>query len=854
MKKSTAATFALATTFAVFCIAAPRSDLPDAVFDSGGNIFDLEKISAERFPIPEGGFTGHAARLKDTDPLTPVVASLDWAHLRRTTPGYARGLRLRYRFKNYRPGAIPGKAWLTIRGLATQPDGTRVIAQEDWRRPLVETGNQWADFYEPDTGLIRKSDRLELLLDTTGGLGEIEIKDVAAIPFPSREEEDPEKYLVAVKQEGVGYLDGIFTLASGGVDNLARFSWKLNSKTAKLDRRKMSLRIDLPPGVKAGNKWDSLPSKLMPSSGWSVWFSPFFHLTTDLKPGAEVGEGSVTAWYDGKPCSKPLKLKFAVEEPAVAKAVPRRYFNGVKLVGTEAEHSSDANLESYTRMMYMAGLRGTIGHDKFTECFEKFGPLNWDSSGISSIADGYTVGTAPPTWDKCPEEERFITIDKEGKLVPHKSAVCPIAVYKKKSYFSDYVMPCMKKTMAHRRSFATNWEPNGYFGKGCFCKNCLSEFASAIGKSEADVASDWPACVRTGGRYFDKALEFRAKQHGNVVKTIDRAVREVQGEKSDGFVPEIVWTGVSGSMLQDPLFPEVATKEYAGSLEWLCAWGPYVAWNAVRPYFREKRIPVSEWVSAKVVAGHVRDAYKGRPKLISFPNGLQVQCVIATPEWLQLCLDSYFLNGWGGSLIYYLPRGLDVRWWRAFADATTRAAYYEDYVFDGVRRDDATALETVAEYAAPCHQVSAYIPEQRNISPLQQATYDLNGGRIVAAVNFWEEGAAFFRLATKGLPPSAYTVVSDRETLWTKDDGSFVWTADELAKGIFAGVGAARTKVFEMRPAAEHAERSAKNRQTQSNINGVYLELKPTLEKKAKRDHEEESGRTNLCPNGYLMI
>ena len=31
-------------------------------------------------------------------------------------------------------------------------------------------------------------------------------------------------------------------------------------------------------------------------------------------------------WYDGKPCSKPLKIKFAVEEPAVAKAVPKRYF------------------------------------------------------------------------------------------------------------------------------------------------------------------------------------------------------------------------------------------------------------------------------------------------------------------------------------------------------------------------------------------------------------------------------------------------------------------------------------------------------------------------------------------------
>ena len=55
------------------CAAADVTDLPEAVFDRGGNTFDFEAISAKRFPVPAGEFSGRAARLKDTDPFKPVV-------------------------------------------------------------------------------------------------------------------------------------------------------------------------------------------------------------------------------------------------------------------------------------------------------------------------------------------------------------------------------------------------------------------------------------------------------------------------------------------------------------------------------------------------------------------------------------------------------------------------------------------------------------------------------------------------------------------------------------------------------------------------------------------------------------
>ena len=853
MQTPSSATLSIVLSVSLGAVFAATPDLPEAVFDRGGNMFDLEKISAARFPIPEGGFSGKASRLKDSDPLQPVVLSVDWAKVRKTAKGGAKGFRLRYRYHNIKPGNGPGRVRIVVRGLATQPDCTRVKNQEDWPIAIFETGNQWADFYLPDVGIRTTSDWMELLLDPCGGFGELEIKDGSSVPFAKDEALDPSKYHVAVMLDVLSMFDGTFTLASGA-DNLIRFPWRLNDPKLRLERSKLALKIELPAGVRASNSMDDVPGEMMPRRDWNGWYAPFFHLRTDLPPGSPVGDGTVTAWYDGKPCSKPLTVKFAVEAPAVAKTAPKRYFNGACLVSPDADYSSAENLDAFARMTYAAGLRGIAGNINYHNAFKKIGPLKWDSIGAYFVANGFTMGTHPPSWGKCPADQRFITIDKDGKLVPREAGgVCPSTVYLEKSYFRDMVVPCLAETASTRDCYMVNWEPNQYFGKGCFCTNCLAEFAASIGAAEADVASDWPACVRTGGRFFEKALDFRARQHGRLIKTLDKTIRKMQGPKSKGFCPELVWTEVTGDMLEDPLSREVAAKEYVGSLEWLNAWGPYVCWNAARPYMREKRRGVAEWAGAKAVFEHVRSVYGRNPKLISFPSGMQGIRLVATPEWLGLCMDCYLLNGWEGSLVYYM-RGLDVRWWRKFAESTTRAAYYEDYVIDGVRRDESTSLRTVKEYASPCHQVSAYLLKAKDVSPLQAATYDLKGGRIVGVVNFWEEGAAFFRLSTRGLAAGEYTVVSDRETLWTKPDGGHIWTAEELERGFAAGVGAARTKVFEIRPAAEHAESAAKNRQTPAGLNAEYIKLRPQLEKMSERDREEESGRTNLCPDGLLMI
>jgi hypothetical protein len=270
-----------------------------------------------------------------------------------------------------------------------------------------------------------------------------------------------------------------------------------------------------------------------------------------------------------------------------------------------------------------------------------------------------------------------------------------------------------------------------------------------------------------------------------------------------------------------------------------------VWWDASCAYWYEKRLPVAHFSAAKAVREHVDRVYGcGHPKLISFPSGMQGQTWVATPEWIGMAMDSYFFNGWEATSLYYFPKGYDARYWRAFTEATARAGRCERFVLDGTRTDSLVAVEPVPEYAAPCRQTTAFLPAATNVSPLQVASYDLNGGRVVAALNFWEKGAAFFTLKAKGLNGGRYTVLADGKTLWTPGGGRLAWTAAELEKGIFLGVGAARTVAFEIRPAADNRHRLAKDEFTAEAARAAYERLRPALERESAADkaRERETG------------
>ena len=167
-----------------------------------------------------------------------------------------------------------------------------------------------------------------------------------------------------------------------------------------------------------------------------------------------------------------------------------------------------------------------------------------------------------------------------------------------------------------------------------------------------------------------------------------------------------------------------------------------------------------------------------------------------------MALDSYFFNGWESTVEYYFPRGYDARYWNAFAEATDRAAKYERFVMDGKRADSQTSIAPFrGTYASNVKMLSGYLPEYRDISPLQSVSYDLGQSRIVAVLNFWQKGEAFFTLKAKGLKPGRYVIRKEDGSIRAPGNGKAYYTAEELAgSGVRLSVGAVRTRVFEIRP------------------------------------------------------
>ncbi len=247
--------------------------------------------------------------------------------------------------------------------------------------------------------------------------------------------------------------------------------------------------------------------------------------------------------------------------------------------------------------------------------------------------------------------------------------------------------------------------------------------------------------------------------------------------------------------------PESEPFDYATRISTIGTWGPYVYWNASNPYVYSEGDSLLHFVVARDIREQAdRDYPEGkRPRLLGGTQGLQCGEWITQPEWLEMAMDSYFFNGFDGTQAYFFPEGLDARYCAAYARSAARAAKYERAVRDGHRNDGAVSLVPVAGYPAPAARVSDQLPNHVDVPLLQSATYDFDGGRVIAVFNFWEKGEAAFDLRATGL--SGIWVVVDEAGVRHANPAtsSPTWTAEELARGMRLKVGAARTRVFELR-------------------------------------------------------
>ena len=209
-----------------------------------------------------------------------------------------------------------------------------------------------------------------------------------------------------------------------------------------------------------------------------------------------------------------------------------------------------------------------------------------------------------------------------------------------------------------------------------------------------------------------------------------------------------------------------------------------------------------------------------------------------------MAFDAFYVNGWRSVVPYFFPMGYDARYWAALSAANARAAKYEDWYIDGVRVDAAVKALPVPEFAMCADSITSYVPAMTNVSMLQTAAFRHKDVTIVAALNYWEKGEAYFDLKISNLSEGKYAVVDEAGILYAKSENEPYWTAAELAKdGVRLEVGSVRTRVFEIRQEGPSALEGITARLTSAEMTKAYSLRRATLAEEAARDAIEEKAR-----------
>ena len=815
--------------FAVLCGCGQKTvPLPAGTVDRGGLTFDFERISSARFSVPDARSSENLATRPDCRGER-FVRYLALPHVKGGT----------YRLAFSWSSAVPGGVDCMLRKYSLDAKGS-----------LARTKDPVQVLHlEPDSPHFLRDLTLPAGVSFLGvewrakDLEKVRISDLVLVSRPAT---DP----VEVKLMPMDDLDSSFEIPSNQCA-LVLFAWRrTNAWTEPFDPRRdgmnFTLDVALPKGVRyygCSNakllSQDAAPSgatriRLAPSGRSSAPGEAFsMPDAIGLLVGTEaahgpVGDMSVQAHYSGRTVSRLRKFRLT-SGPEIRVAAPTTYFNGVIAYGSVLGFDTMEANERFADFMVAAGVRGVIAEV----------PVSlrsiWRRKGIRCvlgtsrwICNGYRVGP----WDGRPAEDRFVA---HGEIPKFRrgmfdSAVCPRAVYEERPFFRTKTCDFLKETTAGCDGLWANWEPYIFDGYGCFCPKCERELARPGVETNA----------------------FRSAEHGKLVRTVDRHVRRLTGgAASAGFVPGVSWRQMASGWKERGEALQYREEAYAGSLKWIEPWGPYVCWEASTAYRYEKRKPLVHWFAATDVRRQVNADYPipGRPKLMAFPHGLQSVDWVTQPEHLAMALDSYFFNGWEAAVLYFFPQGYDARYWRAFAAATARAARYERYVSGGMSAENAVRVDPVPEFAAPCRTVSAYLPV-KDASLIQTAVRHADGGGLIAALNFWQKGKAFFRLRVE-LPDGAYVLTDDRGVRYVRDRSHPFWTAEEVrGNGVFLCVGASRTRVFEFRPAAESVPAAAV--MTSAAMQSAYESARERLAAEAEKDRLQ--GEAKVVADGLREL
>ena len=559
-----------------------------------------------------------------------------------------------------------------------------------------------------------------------------------------------------------GQVDKSFAVGAGQVGCIT-YMWKRRYGDPGYEAGRFTFRMSLPKGfdfvaatwakkgeavIKRradGRSIVSLPAKGRESPTYSYRDSNWtrFGVLVRAAEDAEPGIGAFEALYDGKVVSNIETTRWFTIPPVRVSAKPKRYRNGF-FPGSGYGVYDDAEASyAYAKMASDAGADWWIPSvppkPSLVEIYRRAG-ISVITPQTGGIREGYVIngGSYLPLESGRPAEDRYVARTAKSDPTIAQSC-CPFSVIEERPYFLTNTMARVRRALAGVDGIWANWEPYVYVNEGCMCDRCRRAFAEFVGVPEAEMTRDaWWKEARSGGRYAAENRRFRSLTHARLVRTVDRHIRLMTGgERSFGLIPGIAWCEMSSYWRPNDYPVETKAIDYAGDLKWIDPWGPYPFWNLDTIFAQKEGFNVVYWFAAKDVREQVNKDYPAgrRPKLMSFPQGAMSCEWITEPEWLGLGLDSFFFNGWEASVVYFFPKGYDARYWRAFAEATSRAAKYEDFVFDGRRCDGEVSVVTPGFDQRFPGAVSQYL-SARDVSLVQHAAYEKDGWLVVAVLNF----------------------------------------------------------------------------------------------------------------------
>ncbi|MDD4062044.1 MAG: hypothetical protein PHW08_15260 [Kiritimatiellae bacterium] len=563
----------------------------------------------------------------------------------------------------------------------------------------------------------------------------------------------------------------------------------------------------------------------------NFWEEESFRILVQATRGpGECGKGTFDLAYEknGRAFAAATKTLDYFIVPRIKVKPPKRYRNSMLYGSTNGfDFATREAFELETARLVDAGMTWLVARaDPEKTSYWKSHGIDVVTSPGRRCCNAFHLGVD----GKIPSEDAYVFAEhlKDGtlKTTVRQDAVCPIAAREKNGYFTRETIPFLREYLTGTDGMWSNWEPWRFDGRGCVCERCRQAFVKFSGRSETEVADGWPEKVIRGGEWREESKRFRAEEHAKLVRFIDGVVREFTGgESSLGLIPAIGYIEMTRYAEAEDYLPDTRATRYAGELAWMCPWGPYVEWGTKYPYAYHKRKPVSHYFAAKELREMTDKLYPegARPKLMGCPQGFQIGHWVTQPEHLKMSLDANFFNGIEATTLFYFPRGYDARFLKAYAEATARAAKYEDFVLDGVRTDGQVAVEPVpGTFASPAKRLSGYLPGYENIPLLQIASYDLKGRRIIAVFNFWDFGPAFFDLKVKGFG-GKFRII---------DEDGCLWPATRLA------VGAARCRVFEIVP--EGTDVKPAGEMTRARLDGELERLTPALRCAVEEDAQYE--------------